>query len=109
MSLDEDDKFLAVGNDDGDVKVLKMLNIFKLYILFVKIIDITNLESPVVASFDNFDDQVSDMLYLMYRKTLICSSGDGTLLVIDTKKNKIVSHTESLDDEITCLTAVKVL
>lgn len=24
------------------------------------------------------------------------------------KKNKVISHTESLDDEITCLTAVKV-
>jgi hypothetical protein len=82
--------------------------IFPCINLYFKIIDLTNLESPVVASFDNFDDQVSDMLYLIYRKTLICSSGDGTLLVIDTKKNKIISHTESLDDEITCLTAVKV-
>lgn len=61
-----------------------------------------------MATFDNFDDQVSDMIYLIYRKTLICSSGDGSLLVIDTKKNKIISRTESLDDEITCLTAVKV-
>jgi hypothetical protein len=48
------------------------------------------------------------MIYLIYRKTLICSSGDGSLLVIDTKKNKIISHTESLEDEIICLTAAKV-
>lgn len=91
VSLDAEDKLFAFGNDDGDVKIM----------------DLTNLESPTIASFDDFDDQVSDMLHLDYRKTLVCSSGDGTLLVIDLKKNKLISHTKSFEDEIICLSSVK--
>lgn len=91
ISLDEQDKLFAFGNDDGDVKIM----------------DLKNVENPTVVAFDDFDDQVTDMLHLAYRKTLICSSGDGTILVIDLKKNKLISHSQSFDDEISCLSAVK--
>lgn len=42
-------------------------------ILYTQIIDLNNLESPVIKKFDDFNDQVSDMLFLSYKKTLICA------------------------------------
>ena len=60
-----------------------------------------------MASFDDFDDQVTDLIHLSYRKLLIACSGDGTFLVIDLKQNKVISHSPSQDDEYTCMTAVR--
>lgn len=65
------------------------------------------MENPVLKEFDEFNDQVADMIYLAYRKTLICGSGDGSLLIIDAKKLTALSLTESFDDEVTALLALK--
>lgn len=43
------------------------------------------------------------MLWNAYRKTLLASSGDGSVLVLEVRedlKARIVAHTESLEDEI---------
>lgn len=64
-------------------------------------------ENSLVVAFDNFDDQVTDMVHLPYRKQLICCSGDGTFMVIDLKRKRIVSHSNSCDDEFTAIAAVK--
>ena len=60
-----------------------------------------------MASFDDFDDQVTDMIHLPYRKLLLACSGDGTFLVVDLKQKKVISHSPSQDDEYTCLAAVR--
>ena len=55
--LDETDTLVAIGNESGDVKI----------------IDLKNLEKPVVASFDNLNDAVSDLVHFPHKKTLVCS------------------------------------
>lgn len=81
---------LAIGDDYGNVYILQYNFQEKAW---------TNS-----LTMQEQDDSISSMLYNSHRKTLLAASGDGTILILDLKKNKIVAHTSSLDDEILALT-----
>lgn len=49
------------------------------------------------------DDSITSLTHQKRKKALVASSGDGTIVVIDLKKLKIVAHSTSLDDEITSM------
>lgn len=80
---------LAIGDDFGNVYITKL--------------DLATLKIETTWVLQEQDDTITGLLYHSHKKTLVASSGDGTLLVLDLKKNKIVAHSESLDDEILTL------
>lgn len=89
-TVDDNQEFsVAVGDDYGNVYILKLAK------------DSLNWECLFTAQ--EQDDAITDILFHAYRKTLVASSGDGTLLILDTKKLKIIAHTSSLEDEVISL------
>lgn len=80
---------IAIGDDYGNVYILQL--------------------SPGQDSWETLfvsqeqDDSITDIVYSSHKKTLIASSGDGTLVILDLKKNKIVAQTSSIDDDILSL------
>ncbi len=88
LPSEEDSEYIsaAVGDDNGNVYIVKL--------------DRNNLKCKVETIFQEQNDSITKLYYHQYRKTLLASSADGTLLVIDRKKNKIIAHTSSLDDDI---------
>lgn len=77
---------LAVGDDDGHVYVVDARD--KLKCVWEK---------------DLCVDYISDLLHLAHRKSIVASSGDGRLSVLDLRKYKITETSDSLDEEIKCL------
>lgn len=80
---------IAIGDDYGNVYILQL--------------------APGSDSWETLfvsqeqDDSITDMVYSSHRKSLVASSGDGTLVILDLKKNKIVAQSSSIDDDILSL------
>lgn len=77
---------LAIGDDYGNVYIVRY--------------SFTDEKWENLLTVQEQDDSISALLHHAHRKTLLAASGDGTILVLDLKKLKIVAHTSSLDDEI---------
>lgn len=85
-----DEFSLAVGDDMGNV-----------YVLGAKP---SEPKLTLLMLVQEQDDSITALLHQKRKKTLVASSGDGTIVVVDLKKVKIVAHSTSLDDEITAMT-----
>jgi WD40 repeat protein len=90
-ALAYDGATLFVGNDDGDVHscILSPEN-----------------SLTVERTFDHHDDYISNLLVVPVKKTLLVGSGDGTMSVIDLKRNKAVAMTKNFEDDVTVLQLV---
>lgn len=77
---------LAIGDDDGRVYIVDTRD--KLRCAWEKDLGV---------------DYVSDLLHLAHRKSVVASSGDGRLSVLDLRKCKVIEASDSLDEEIKCL------
>lgn len=80
---------VAVGDDLGNVYILKLAA------------GADTWEPLMVV--EEQEDSITGIVHHAYRRSLVASSGDGTLLILDLKKLKIVAHSSTLDDEIMCV------
>jgi len=85
------DNLLSTGDDDGVVKLWDPR------------------KSDAVRSYAHHFDFISDFLWLEDKKHLVCTSGDGTLSVLDvrSKKTEPFAKSEDQEDELLSVVAIK--
>jgi len=88
LSMCEPNYFLS-GSDDGVVKMWD-----------------TRTFTPV-AQFDEFKDFISAMECTRDNKTLLCTSGDGVLTVINLRKRAVENVSDQLDEELLSIGVLK--
>jgi WD40 repeat protein len=84
-----DEFSLAVGDDMGNILILSAKP--------------SQPKLSLLMLVQEQDDSITSLVHQKRRKTLLASSGDGTIVVVDLKRLKIVAHSTSLDDEITAM------
>lgn len=82
---------LATGDDDGVVKLWDPR------------------KPDAVRAYTHHFDFISDFLWLEDKKHLVCTSGDGTLSVLDVRSKKLepFAHSEDQEDELLSVVAIK--
>ena len=93
LAVSEADKnVLYLGNDEGDIHICR--------------IALKEGELSVLKSFDHHDDYISSLLHVAAKKTLLATSGDGSLAVIDLKKNKVKATSKNFEADVTALATI---
>eukprot|EP00884_Botryococcus_braunii_P017552 jgi/Botrbrau1/4480/Bobra.0220s0014.1 len=80
---------LASGDDDGQVRVWDMR------------------QADSVACFGAHTDYISAMTLAQEGGSLLATSGDGTLSVMDLRARKVSTRSEDAEDELLCVAVVK--
>jgi len=84
-----DNCVLATGDDDG----------------YVKLWDYR--QKKPLAEFHDCDDYISDLTCANDRRTLLTTSGEGTLTVYNVRKKKLQIQSELMDSDLTACRIIK--
>ena len=108
------DHLVASGDEEGEIKVGKdfvcasKLLMPSLYVcMCTQVWDIRTWKQ--VCKVKKNQDYISDMAVNSEENTLLATSGDGTLTVIDLRQRKLLERSDPNESELLCLAIVKVM